>query len=345
MFAGVEFGVGAAPDDHLRTAAQRVVAGGAVGVQVRSVRHGLVRTASAGVSDLATQREVCTEGRFRIGRATQSIVATVVLQLVAEGRLHLDAPLRRHLPGLVPADGEITVRMLLQHTSGLHDHLRSVRLGGADFAGHRYRHYDERELVALSTAEPLDFAPGTGWCHSATNYTVLGLVVERVTSRPWRAEVAHRVFRPLGMRCSSAPGDSVRIPGRHAQGYLPVHGSPVDVTELRPSWAGAAGELISTTADLDRFLVALAQGRLLPRDLLAEMTTALPHSAGHGLGLVRRTTPCGVVLWGHRGGLPGFATAAFTSLDGTRRVVASATTGHGPSAADLYGLVDAAVGG
>ncbi|MEV6906117.1 serine hydrolase domain-containing protein [Amycolatopsis sp. NPDC051071] len=332
-----------AAQDTLHRTAQEVVGQGATGVQIRSIRDGRVRTAAAGVADLVTHGPVSTEGRFRIGSTTKPFVSTVVLQLVAEHRIRLDDPVEHHLPGLLPEGKKITVRMLLQHTSGLYEYLRGEPLASEDFAKFRFKHFDAEDLVALATVQPLDFRPGTAYSFSNTNYIVLGMLIERITGRPWGAEVTERIFLPLKMDHSSAPGDRIRIPGKHARGYLPSGQSLVDVTEMNPTMAGSAGALISTTADLDKFFRALASGRLLPRVLLAEMTRPLPFTNGYALGLETRRTPCGVTVIGHTGGIPGYATVAFTSLDGKHRVLASLTLGHGPGNDAVHALIDKAI--
>ncbi|MFG1783797.1 serine hydrolase domain-containing protein [Rhodococcus oryzae] len=332
----------------VQQAMDRIVANGAVGVQVRTTWDGRTATATAGSSVLGTPWAVPDDGRFRIGSVTKMFVATVLLQLVEEERVELDAPVARYLPGLLPDGDTITVRMLLQHTSGLYNYTDSLPLDDGEFLGIRFRPYTPQELVDLATSKPLDFAPGTDWAYSNTNYIAAGMLIEKVTGRSWDTEVAARITTPLGMRATSAPRGSVFIPAPHARGYHPVAGVPVDTTELDPSWGGAAGEMISTTSDLDRFLTALVDGRLLRPAQLAELTSARSITGGHGYGLgaQSRNTPCGVTAWGHSGGIPGYTTLAFTTLDGSRRMEASVTNGLGPDSEDaVYGIVDAAICG
>ncbi|WP_370935784.1 serine hydrolase domain-containing protein [Amycolatopsis sp. cg13] len=326
--------------DPIRTVAQETVTAGATGVQIRTVHNGHSRTVTAGVSELDSRKPVSPHGRFRIGSTTKSFVATVVLQLVAEHRIGLDTPVERYLPGLLPHGNEITVRMLLQHTSGLYNYLRTISLAGTDLEKVRYQHFSPEQLVAIATAQPLDFPPGSAYSYSNTNYTVLGMLIERTTGHAWGDEAAKRILRPLGMHHTVIPGDRTKIPGRHAHGYQEVNEKLVDVTELNPSVAGAAGEIVSTTADLDTFVQALAAGRLVPRTLLGQMTTPRSATEKYGLGLETRTTPCGIPVFGHTGGIPGYGTIAFTSADGKRRVEASLTFGRGPGNAAFSSLID-----
>ncbi|WP_134667942.1 MULTISPECIES: serine hydrolase [unclassified Amycolatopsis] len=326
--------------DPVRTVAEETVAAGATGVQIRTVHDGHSRTVTAGVSELDSRRPVSPTGRFRIGSTTKTFVATVVMQLVAEHRIQLDTPVERYLPGLLLRGNEITVRMLLQHTSGLYNYLRAISLDGADLEKVRYQHFSPESLVAIATARPLDFPPGSKFSYSNTNYTVLGMLIERTTGHAWGDAVTKRILRPLGMHHTVVPGDRTRIPGKHAHGYQEMNGKLVDVTELNPSFGGAAGEMISTTADLDKFVQALAAGRLLPPPLLKEMTTPRSAAEEYGLGVETRTTPCGIPVFGHTGGIPGYGTIAFTSADGKRRVEASLTFGRGPANDAFYSLID-----
>jgi len=299
--------------------------GGALGAQVR-VTDGRHRfTARSGVAELGGSRPVPTDGRFRVGSITKTFVSTVVLQLVGEGKVGLDDPVSRHLPGLLPDGDRITVRMVLQHTSGLYNYTSALPLDPAGFETIRFKHWEPRELVAISTAKPLDFPPGTSWNYSNTNFVVAGLLVERITGKPYGAAVEQRVLRPLGLRSTVVPGDRTGIPGPHARGYHSVAGEPVDVTRLNPSVAWAAGEIISTTADLDRFVDALLDGRLLAPAQQAELTRTLPFSQGYGLGFQATELACGVTVYGHGGGIPGYSSILGSTKDTRTRLEGSFT--------------------
>ena len=333
----------AAQPDPMRSIAQEMVSDGAVGVQIRTVQNGQSRTVTAGTAELGSRKPVPADGRFRIGSATKMFVSTVVLQLVAEHRLQLDAPVERYLPGLLPRGSEITVRMLLQHTSGLYDYVRTISQVGADLEKVRYTHFSPEELVAIAAAQPLGFPPGSKFSYSNSNYAVLGMLIGKTTGHAWGDEVTRRILLPLGLWQTSIPGDRIRIPGPHAHGYQDMNGKLVDVTELNPSVAGSAGQVISTTADLDKFLRALAAGRLVPRDLLKEMTTPRSATEPYGLGLQTFSTPCGKPAFGHTGGIAGYTTIAFTSPDGKRRVEVSISRGNGPVKDWVPAVLDQAV--
>ncbi|NSC21756.1 beta-lactamase family protein [Streptomyces albus subsp. chlorinus] len=310
---------------------------GAPGVLAR-VEDGAGTWAGAvGTADRATGRPRSARERFRIGSLTKPFVATVLLQLEAEGKLRLDDPVGRWLPasrlgGYGAAFGgpphAVTLRQLLGHTSGIPDYTADPRLRavyfGPRFLAHRWDAHTPQALVRRSLARPPLFGPGGGWAYSNTNYLLAGMVVQRVTGRSYAAEIERRVLRPLGLRDTSLPGTSARVPGRHGHAYSTLFaGGPRpevhDVTSLDPSLAGASGEMISSGRDLVRFVRALITGRLLPPRQLAEMETTRRADATdrYGLGLTERTLSCGVRVWGHEGTIHGSRSAAFTTPDGT----------------------------
>jgi len=301
-----------------------VVEAGVLGVQLRVTHDREKFTARSGKAELGSDRPVPLNGRFRAGSITKTFVSTVVLQLVGEGDVELDAPVGRYLPGLV--DERITVRHLLQHTSGLYDHNNALPFDPAGFEQIRYRHWEPRELVALSTGRPLEFPPGTKWAYSNTNYVVAGLLVEQITGRPLERVVEHRVLKPLRLNDTVLPRDDDRIHGPHARGYWAIDGKPVDITRFNPSVFWAEGNLVSTTKDLDTFFAALVGGRLLRPAQQRELTTTTAVSPGYGLGVSIQVLPCGTTVWGHDGGVPGFGSLVLTTPDTSKRVALSANT-------------------
>ncbi|WP_344099328.1 serine hydrolase domain-containing protein [Myceligenerans crystallogenes] len=324
---------------ELRRALQRLVDAGAVGAQLRVTDENGTWTGTAGRRSLGGHGGVPADGRFRIGSATKTITATIVLQLVAEGRIGLDDP----VAGVVPLDGldpRITVRMLLQHTSGLLSYSGAIDADGTYVPGiagtldelmaNRLRGHEPEELVRYALDRPARFEPGTAWEYSNTNYTLAVLLVEALTGESYGQQVAERIVRPLGLRDTFAPGDRTAIPGPHAHAYYRfADGHVEDVTRMNPSGFAGAGDLISTTADLGTFATALAAGELLPSALLEEMRTPLagsgvPVYGEYGLGLfVQDLGPgCGVVV-SHNGGLPGYATLMYTSPDGATTLTGS----------------------
>nr|WP_279638456.1 serine hydrolase domain-containing protein [Kitasatospora cineracea] len=291
-------------------------------------RDGRNRTYTAGVGDAATKARVPVDGQVRIGSNTKTFTAVVVLQLVAEGKVGLDASIDTYLPGLVRGDGfdgrNITVRQLLQHTSGLPEYVDTGRV-----LADPKRYFEPRELLDAALAQKAHFAPGTQWEYNNTNYLLAGLIVQKVTGRPLGEEITKRVIDRAGLRHTSfpAPGDTA-IHEAHPKGYLRAEdGSLRDYTELDPSWGWAAGAMVSTTTDLTRFYGALLDGRLLPPAQLAQMRTTVPAETlgtgvRYGLGLISRPLTCGGVAWGHGGAIPGYETFGGTTDDGRSASIA-----------------------
>ncbi|MFD7019950.1 serine hydrolase domain-containing protein [Streptomyces sp. NPDC059928] len=290
-------------------------------------RKGHTRTYTAGVGDLATGSKVPRDGQVRVGSNTKTFTAVVVLQLVAEGKVRLDTPVDTYLPGLVRGKGidgrHITVRQLLQQTSGLPNY--------SNYLGEEVRYFEPRELLGIALQHKADFAPGTKWAYSNTNYVLAGLIVEKVTGRPLAKEMGQRIIKRIGLRHTyfPAPGDAT-IREAHPRGYYQDSaGAPLrDVTETDPSWGWAAGQMISTNSDLNRFFGALVSGRLLPAEQLAQMRTTVPaegtfgSGARYGLGLVSKPLPCGGLYWGHGGSFPGYETRGGVTDDGRAANVA-----------------------
>ncbi|WP_409055693.1 serine hydrolase domain-containing protein [Streptomyces sp. SYP-A7185] len=281
------------------------------------------RTYTAGVGDVATGSEVPGDGQVRIGSNTKAFTAVVVLQLVGEGKIRLDAPVDRYLPGLVRGKGNdgrrITVRHLLQQTSGLPNY--------TNYLGEDVRYFAPRELLDLALQHESLSRPGKKWAYSNTNYVLAGLIVEKVTRRPLAEELDRRIIERIGLRHTyfPAPGDAtIREPHPHGY-YRSAAGAPLqDITEIDPSWGWAAGQLVSTNSDLNRFYSALLGGGLLHKAQLDQMRGAtLPAEdtfgpgARYGLGLVSKPLPCGDGLyWGHGGSFPGYETRGGATDDG-----------------------------
>ncbi len=266
----------ATPRAKLQRAVDAVVAAGAPGA-VALVRDGgrTIRVVG-GHGSLARRTPMRASDRFRVGSSTKSFVATVVLQLAGERKLALEDSVERWLPGLVPNGGQITVRQLLNHTSGLADYapdedetfIRRV-------LAKRRKAWQPRELVALGTARGPLFAPGARWSYSNTGWILLGLIVEAASGNALETELRERVFEPLRLRATSFD-TRPRIAGRHAHGYSRLGARRrFDISVLNQSWAWAAGAIVSTAGDLARFYRTLLAGRLLRPDLLAEMKTTV----------------------------------------------------------------------
>jgi D-alanyl-D-alanine carboxypeptidase len=321
--------------DGVVAALDAAMANGAPGAMARYTGPTGVRTRTVGVRDRVSGDAMDIGARFRIGSVSKTFSTVVLLQLVQQGRLELDAPVNRHLPGLLP-DDRITVRHLLTHRSGLADYTGAMfERTVPGFEAVRNRVFSYQELVDLSLAEPRTTEPGVAYKYSNTNFVVVGMLIEKLTGKPFAEEYERRIIKPLRLRKTSYVHPGTRIEGLHVRGYLhpDESGAPlVDSTEQTVSWAQSAGAVISSPADLNTFMTALMRGRLLSPGMLDAMTTVTPtDTAGtrfYGLGLRRYDLSCGAQVFGHTGTVQGFYTYAFATRDGRRSLSAMANTSN-----------------
>lgn len=292
---------------------------------------------SSGVHDLESGRPADPAARFRAGSVTKVFTAAVALQLAREGRLDLDRSARSYLPELIPASyGRVTVRQLLNHTHGI---------PAPDFPGttveeayaNRFQVHAPEDMVRSATSKKPEFAPGERQHYLNIGYTVTGLLIERVTHDSYERQVARRVLGPLGLRDTYFPGTNPRITGPHNHGYQTMRlddGTTglrdVSVWGSTDGWA--AGDVISTTADLERFTGALFKGRVVRGPLLEEMFT-LPEvtdfgtgePAAYSVGLSMKVLG-GREVWGKTGGRWGYNAAIASTRDGSRTLVYGVTS-------------------
>ncbi len=293
---------------------------------------------------------------FRMGSNTKTMVATVVLQLVAEQRLQLTDPVGKWLPSLIPNGSAITLRMLLDHTSGLFNYANDPEVLKA-FTGQDTRQWTPQELIAAAVRHDPLFAPGAQYSYSNTNYVALGLAAEKASGHSLSDLIQQRIADPLHLTHTYlvTGSDEAKTPAP-AHGYEPdaAHLAPVlppgtpagtafagparpdghvDTTWINSSTEWAAGGMVSTARDWATFDTALLSGKLLPSAQLKEMQTTVPEEPGnpnrYGLGLEQVVTPCGTV-WGHVGQVPGYSSEDYT--DSTGRRTASVFT------ATIFGL-------
>ncbi|WP_067487498.1 serine hydrolase domain-containing protein [Actinomadura hibisca] len=334
VVAGLAQPVHAQDRTELGKALERLTAeGGAPGalVEVRD-RNGRRTALTSGTRDVRTGAPVQRGSHFRIGSLTKPFVATVMLQLVGEGKIDLDAPVERYLPGVVRGNGNdgrnITVRQLLQHTGGLPDIMR--HLNPQDLIKDPLRHWEPEELVAIALQHPNTLPPSgePKFAYSSTGYLLAGMIIKKVTGHWYGDEIRDRIIKPLKLRGTSVPADSPEIPKPHPQGYAPV-GGLLDITRVNPTVADAGGSMISSAADLNRFLAALVRGKLLKPAQLREMKRTVPtgRSSGSTYGLGLESVPlgpgCKGSYWGHGGDMLGFATISGIKADGRRATVMS----------------------
>ncbi|WP_084477841.1 serine hydrolase domain-containing protein [Nocardia jejuensis] len=302
------------PAELLQVQLDEAVRGADVpGAQLVLSTGGQVLRINSGAGDLGTGAPYPDNARFRIASNTKSFVAAVVLQLVGEGRVELDAPVERYLPGVVTGPGGdgavITVRNLLQHTSGIPDYLTDLDLESVDSLR---RSQPIGDLIRSGLNKSADFDPGTRTEYSNTNYLLAGELVERVTGMAIGIAVTARILLPLGLRNTYwplYPAESV-LRGPHARAYHQFGDDLVDVTDIDAGWGLPDGAMVSTGADLNTYFTALLSGRVLPPAQLSQMQQTVPssdlrRSEDFGLGLFHWTTSCGIEAWGHGGTMHG----------------------------------------
>lgn len=294
-----------------------------------------VWSGAAGVADVDTGEAMRPDSKFGIGSITKTFVSVVVLQLVEEGVLSLDDTLPEVLSEKTvtrfPDSDRITVRMLLNHTSGIPEWVGQTTVEAT--AADPSTIWDIETILDLAAAQAPYFPPGEGYMYSNTDYTLLGMIIEQATGKSWREQVRSRILEPLGMDDTVVrdPGDT-SMPDGHAHGYGDLGSGVVDVTYADPSMAGAAGgnAIVSTAADLARFLDAVLAGELFQDPAtLAEMLDFVdaPDEHGfpywYGLGLERYIFPEGITLIGHAGGAVGYGSVMYHAPDHGVTIVGS----------------------
>jgi CubicO group peptidase (beta-lactamase class C family) len=286
------------------TLAKRLSPGGP-GVAVLVARNGKVLFSHAyGLADREKQIPVTPETHFLIGSVTKQFTASAILRLAEEGKLSIDDSLSKYFPSY-PGGDKITLRLLLTHTSGLHnltDH--------PDFFDRCVRYIAPADLLAWFEHDPPDFPPGEQFKYCNTGYVLLGQIVEKVSGQALGDYWQNQFFGPLGMHdtgiwVNAAP------PPHSAKGYSSLNQKLQPAIAMDMSWAGGAGELYSTVGDLGRWTEALQGGRILSPDKLKTMLTETDATkketlTRYGMGLYHSEIGWLPVV-GHNGGLPGYS--------------------------------------
>ncbi|MEV5839508.1 serine hydrolase domain-containing protein [Nocardia sp. NPDC052112] len=303
----------------------QAVRGGTTGMIATLTENGQTVTLTSGVADAETRAPIPPEPpqRVRIGSISKTFTSAVVLQLVAEGKIRLDEPVDTYLPGLLRGEGidgrMITVRQILRHQSGLPELTDDPRADEyrAGLAG---RIMTPAEEIAIILSRPADFAPGSRFEYSNSNYIVAGVLIERVTGAPYVDELNRRILQPLRLDDTYLPGPGeLDIRGPHPEGYADIDGVVTDVSRIEPSVPWGAGGMVATGNDLNRFYQALLAGRVVPAAELREMRTGVPMGRAdmdYGLGIASTHLPCGAEYVGHTGGIYGFLTVSGATPDG-----------------------------
>lgn len=320
-------------------ALQRMVDGGVPGVTAVIRGPGGRERYSAGSANLRSGERISPRHHGRVGSVNKAFTATLVLQLAGEGKLGLEDSVERWLPGMVPNGDQISIRQLLNHSSGIADYCMVPGITLCDIPDPG-RRWTPEELIAIGAGAPPTFPPGQGWSYTNTDYLLLGMIVERATGRTVGAEYRRRIFRPLGLDETSFPtGTSMPRPFGRGYDVLGRGTWPPDVTATSPTIAGAAGALVSTPGDMQTFMRALLGGRLVSPSLLREMKRPTPGSLNgdfalegggvgtYGLGLIHFTWSKACGVWGHSGAFPGYTTLAVSNGTGRRGAAMYFTAG------------------
>jgi D-alanyl-D-alanine carboxypeptidase len=305
---------------NLSALARTLVKGGAPGAIVYVRTPTGAHAGVAGYADRGAHVSMRAADRFRIASVTKTFVSALVLQLEGEGKLDIDDPVEKYLPGVVPNGGAITVRELMNHTSGLFDFTDDAAFVN-DPITNLSRAWTPPALLALAFAHPPNFQPGSNWSYSNTNYIVLGLVVEAVTSKPLGQVLQDRIFTPLALTATSLPL-TVELAPDFVHGYVKLPGTPlIDISPgFNPSVGWAAGGIVSTAKDVTTFYRALFTHELLPAAQLTELETTTQVSGTYGLGVFSSFLACGRAF-GHPGDFIGWQNITYSSANGKRQVV------------------------
>ncbi|GAB3110111.1 serine hydrolase domain-containing protein [Streptomyces calidiresistens] len=297
---------------------------------------------AAGVADVATGRPVTAGMRHRVGSITKTFTAAAVLQQVEAGRIGLDTPVGRYLPKLVPGErgDAITVRMLINHTSGLAEYLpyaypslkpfpALAETGPRSLDDHRFTRFDPTELIEMGVAAPAVGAPGGApGVYSNTNYLLLGRLLEQVTGTTAEQYITRNVIERAGLRDTELPAGPY-VDGPHSHLYEAWFGMidpPRDYSVYDMSWVGPAASLLSTVADLNRFYGMLLAGEIVSPSSLAQMQRTGPvisqegKMIHYGLGLHPMEGSGEGTFWGHGGTVWGGGALAMTRADGKRQM-------------------------
>jgi D-alanyl-D-alanine carboxypeptidase len=334
-FAGL-----AAVDRQLETALDEVIAAptGPPGASALIQRGDRISFHRAGTADLRTGRAIHRTDHMRIASTAKAFSGAVSLSHVDQGRLELDGTLGELLPGSPAAWSEVTLAQLLNHTGGVPDYTRSAEFAQqlrSDPGGY----VSPSQVVSWVADEPLTFEPGTSYTYSNTDNILVGLIVEAETGRAYGNELRQRVYRPVGLRQTSLPSTTA-LPLRFVHGYgLDPPGREELSTLINPSGAWASGGIVSTPADLNRFVRAYAGGSLFGRGVRDRQHRFVagnsdppgPGENGAGLAIFRYRTDCGTVF-GHTGSFPGYTQFMAATGNGRRSVVVSANQQISPEA-------------
>lgn len=320
-----------------------------VGVEVAVGRNGATLFAKGyGLRDKAKNLPVTATTVFPTGSIGKQFTAACVMLLVQQGKVNLDSKVAQYLPN-VPHASEITVRELLNQTSGLHDYLENKALVTALFAGTWTTHHPSSYYVGLINGDPLAFKPGTKWQYSNTNYEILGMLVAKVSGEPYEKFVTDNIFKAQGLDSMQYLAWSIPLGDDVTRGYTYAKGVNSELPRYDMSWGGSAGALASTASDLVKWDGAFFGGKVIsPANVTVATTppqgismgmhsgnTQSQIASGYGFGWVIGKDEGRKIIW-HNGGIVGARTMNATfPADGLEIVVLTNATTADPEVVAL----------
>ncbi|SDN20006.1 D-alanyl-D-alanine carboxypeptidase [Allokutzneria albata] len=311
----------------------------------------------SGTAVVNTNQPIRRTDRFRIASQTKTFTAAVVLQLVDEGKVALDTAIERYLPGVVTGNGHdgnrVTVRHLLQHTSGIPENQ-----SGPKPKPNPDGTYSLRELVRDGLSRPAVAPPGTRFEYSNTNFQIAGMLIEKISGQSAGDAITDRIIRRLGLTDTRVPKAGDRQLGTpYVHGYAGRRVGPLffwtdNTTSLEPSLLSTAGDVVSTQTDMTAFARALADGKVVSSSALAEMRKTVPvpgakagDSDSYGLGLQHLTLSCGGHAWGHAGDTNGYSSLTMATEDGRYASLVTNTIVMNTTAPTRFAVIDSALCG
>jgi CubicO group peptidase (beta-lactamase class C family) len=286
------------------------------GIEIGVGRNGKVLYAQGyGLRNQAQHLAVSSQTVFPIGSITKQFTAAAVMELVERGKVHLNARVSRYLPN-APHGGQITVRELLNQTSGLPDYLEDKALLASIMNG-TVRPQSVESMVALVDGKPLHFRPGSKYEYSNTNYALAGMLIARVSRVPYSVFLQRTIFTPQHLTATQYLRMSVAQGSDVARGYNYKNGSFTLLPNFSMDWGNAAGAIASNAGDLIRWDGAYFSGAVIPLYavrvattppagivMLASKNRANNIGMGYAFGWVQARAEGRQMIW-HNGGLPG----------------------------------------
>ena len=306
-------------------APQQLIDEGATGVQLQVNDGTNVRDEQFGAAD-SVGTPIRNQSHFRAGSVSKAVISTAVLQLTERGKVSLDAPIDTYLPGKYTFGKDVTVRQILNQTSGLATAAYESKLpydpqaittlkGTEEFI---QAHRSDQDITKYINEAGLTTTPGATWQYSNANYFIASQIVSSASSLPYQVYIHKNIFKPLNMKNSSFVSHRLSLPWPYTRGYQPSEfysgqagGQAIDLTRQSGSMFEGSGNFVTTTGDLNTFMAALSNGTVLSQSTLTSMhTPGATNPLTYGLGLMQTQTPCGTIR-GHSGNVYGYTTASY----------------------------------